>query len=108
MLVLLGTGSLLALRQGGGAHAAGALPEWSARTAEAGVILQTLALTGGAVGLAWCGIEYMLGSEDAARRVRAKALMLLAATAAVFALPYFIRLGREAGLRWQWSPGSLG
>lgn len=82
--------------------------EWGARATEAGSIIQTLALAGGAVGLAWCGIEYAYGSEDTSRRAKAKAIAIVAAVAGVFLLPLFIRLGKSIGSQFKWSPRSLG
>ena len=82
--------------------------EWGARASEAGSIIQTLALAGGAVGLAWCGIEYAYGSEDTSRRAKAKAIAIVAAVAGVFLLPLFIRLGKSIGGQFKWSPRNLG
>lgn len=82
--------------------------EWGAMATEAGSIIQTLALAGGAVGLAWCGIEYAYGSEDTSRRAKAKAIAIVAAVAGVFLLPLFIRLGKSIGSQFKWSPRSLG
>lgn len=82
--------------------------EWGAMATEAGSIIQTLALAGGAVGLAWCGIEYAYGSEDTSRRAKAKAIAIVAAVAGVFLLPFFIRLGKSIGSQFKWSPRSLG
>ena len=82
--------------------------EWGAMATEAGSIIQTLALAGGAVGLAWCEIEYAYGSEDTSRRAKAKAIAIVAAVAGVFLLPFFIRLGKSIGSQFKWSPRSLG
>ena len=55
------------------AYAESAGEGWSGTVVEAGSIIQTLSLTGGAVGLAWCGIEYAYGSEETSRRAKSKA-----------------------------------
>ena len=61
----------------------------------------------GAVGLAWCGLEYTYGSDDLAKRAKAKAIIIAFATAALFLLPRFIALGMSVGRAHSWSPESL-
>ena len=90
------------------AYAESAGEGWSGTVVEAGSIIQTLSLTGGAVGLAWCGIEYAYGSEETSRRAKSKAIVIVSAVAAVFALPFFIRLGISVGSQFKWSPRNLG
>ena len=81
---------------------------WNTATVDAGKILQRLALVGGSVGLAWCGIEFAYGSEETSRKAKAKAIAIVVAAAAMFALPYFIRLGKSIGSQYKWDPSHLG
>ena len=81
--------------------------EWKSKIVEIGGIYETLTLAGGAVGLAWCGLEYTYGSDDLAKRAKAKAIIIAFATAALFLLPRFIALGMSVGRAHSWSPESL-
>ncbi len=76
-------------------------------TAKARGIIQTLALTGGAIGIGWCGIEFVYGSAEAAQKAKGKAIMIAAATAALFALPYIISAGKSFASQHRWDPSSL-
>jgi len=90
------------------AYADTSTSDWNSGVSQAGKIISRLALALGAVGVAWCGIEYTYGSEEVARKAIAKAIAIVAATAAVYALPAVIRLGRDLGKQYGWSPSSLG
>ena len=70
-------------------------------------ILQTLALTGGAVGIAFCGMEYALGSDQTASKAISKAFIIFAAVAALFMLPSVVRLGISVVSNLKWDPSSL-
>lgn len=72
-----------------------------------GSIIQTLALCGGAVGLAWSGIEFALGDEQKSARAKARMVLIIIATAAVFALPAVIRTAQELFQAGAWSPDHL-
>lgn len=75
--------------------------------AEVGRILQTLALGGGAVGLAWSGLEYAYGDEQKSRKAKARMIAIVIATAAVFALPAVIRMAQSLFQSGAWSPDHL-
>lgn len=75
--------------------------------AEVGSILQTLALGGGAVGLAWSGLEYAYGDEQKSRKAKARIVAIVIATAAVFALPAVIRMAQSLFQSGAWSPDHL-
>lgn len=75
--------------------------------AEVGGILQTLALGGGAVGLAWSGLEYAYGDEQKSRKAKARIIAIVIATAAVFALPAVIRMAQSLFQSGAWSPDHL-
>ncbi len=80
---------------------------FSGEEANVGSILQTLALCGGAVGLAWSGIEYAWGDEQKSARAKARMILIIIATAAVFALPAVIRTAQELFQTGAWSPDHL-
>lgn len=91
------------------AYASGGISsEWYQTESQAGTIIQTLALAGGIVGLAWCGIEYTYGNEEVANKAKSKAITIIIAVAAIFILPYVIRLGKDLGQRYKWDPSTLG
>lgn len=75
---------------------------------EAGSIIQRLALCGGALGVAFSGIELAYGNEQTATKAKTRIFLILAATAAVFLLPYAIRMGQSLASGSAWSPGHLG
>lgn len=75
--------------------------------AEVGSILQTLALGGGAVGLAWSGLEYAYGDEQRSRKAKARIIAIIIATAAVFALPAVVRMAQSLFQSGAWSPDHL-
>ena len=75
--------------------------------ANIGSIIQTLALGGGAVGLAWSGIEYAYGDEQKSARAKSRMVVILVATAAVFALPSVIRMAQSLFQAGAWSPDHL-
>lgn len=72
-----------------------------------GSIIQTLALGGGAVGLAWSGLEFAYGDEQKSRRAKSRMIAILIATAAVFALPAVIRTAQSLFQSGAWSPDHL-
>ena len=74
---------------------------------EVGGILQTLALGGGAVGIAWSGLEYAYGDEQKSRKAKARIIAIGIATAAVFALPAVIRMAQSLFQSGAWSPDHL-
>lgn len=75
---------------------------------EAGSIIQRLALCGGALGVAFSGIELAYGNEQTATKAKTRIFLILAATAAVFLLPYAIRMGQSLAAGSAWSPGHFG
>ena len=75
--------------------------------ANIGNIIQALALGGGAVGLAWSGIEFAYGDEQRASKAKTRMITIIIATAAVFALPYVIRMAQEMFESGAWSPNHL-
>ena len=75
---------------------------------EAGNIIQRLALCGGALGVAFSGIEIAYGNEQTAAKAKTRIFLILAATAAVFLLPYAIRMGQSLASGSAWSPEHLG
>ena len=75
--------------------------------ANIGRIVQTLALSGGAVGLAWSGIEFACGDEQKSARAKSRMIIIIIATAAVFALPAVIRSAQELFSAGAWSPDHL-
>lgn len=81
---------------------------WSGKVSDFCLVLQRIALTGGVVGLAWCAIEYMVGNAESARKALSKAVIILGAVAASYALPAMLRLGASIGRELAWSPDSLG
>ena len=72
-----------------------------------GSIIQALALGGGAVGLAWSGLEFAYGDEQKSRRAKSRMIAILIATAAVFALPAVIRTAQSLFQAGAWSPDHL-
>ena len=75
--------------------------------ANVGSIIQALALGGGAVGLAWSGLEYAYGDEQKARKAKARMVAIAIATAAVFALPAVVRTAQDLFQSSAWSPDHL-
>ena len=75
--------------------------------ANIGGIFQTLALSGGAVGLAWSGIEFACGDEQKSAKAKSRMIIIIIATAAVFALPAVIRNAQELFSAGAWSPDHL-
>ena len=75
--------------------------------ANVGSIIQALALGGGAVGLAWSGLEYAYGDEQKARKAKARMVAIAIATAAVFALPAVVRTAQDLFQSGAWSPDHL-
>lgn len=75
---------------------------------EAGSIIQRLALCGGALGVAFSGIELAYGNEQTAAKAKTRIFLILAATAAVFLLPYAIHMGQGLAADSAWSPGHFG
>jgi hypothetical protein len=72
-----------------------------------GSIIQTLALGGGAVGLAWSGLEFAYGDEQKSAKAKSRMIIILVATAAVFALPAVIRTAQSLFQSDAWSPDHL-
>lgn len=78
---------------------------WSAYGAKTGKILKTLAMAGGALGIAYCAIfEYMLGDESTASKGLNKILMIIGAEIAIFILPYIIDMVRSGNGMNAWTP----
>lgn len=75
---------------------------------EAGSIIQRLALCGGALGIAFSGIELAYGNEQTAAKAKTRIFLILAATAAVFLLPHAIRMGQSLASGSAWSPERFG
>ena len=72
-----------------------------------GSIIQALALGGGAVGLAWSGLEFAYGDEQKARKAKARMVAIAIATAAVFALRAVVRTAQDLFRSGAWSPDHL-
>lgn len=72
-----------------------------------GSIIQTMAFGGGAVGLAWSGLEFAYGDEQKSAKARSRMIIILIATAAVFALPAVIRSAQSLFQAGAWSPDHL-
>lgn len=81
---------------------------WSGKVSVFCAVLQRIALTGGVVGLAWCAIEYMTGNSESAKKALSKAVIIIGAVIATYALPAMLRLGASIGRSLAWSPASLG
>lgn len=77
---------------------------WSGAVADAGNVLTTIAYVGGAVGISYCAIQYMTGSEQTANKALSRGLLILGAVAAIKLLPIFIRLGMQFGQQTGWQP----
>ena len=73
----------------------------------AGAIIQKLAVCGGALGLAFSGIELAYGDEQTAAKAKKKIVIIVAATAAVFALPMVIHWAQGIASGSAWSPNNL-
>ena len=72
-----------------------------------GSIIQTLALGGGAVGLAWSGLEFAYGDEQRAKKAKTRMILIVVATAAVFALPAVVNMAQSLFEGGAWSPDHL-
>lgn len=83
------------------------LSKWRGGVIQAGGILRTLATSLGAIGVGWCGIEYTYGNEEVSRKALSKAIAIIAAVAAIYALPAFVRMGKLFGKEHAWDPSSL-
>ncbi len=70
-------------------------------------VIMTLGTAGGAVGIAWCGIEYAYGSEEVANKAKSKAIVIAASVAALCLLILFIKLGANLGKQYAWDPANL-
>lgn len=70
-------------------------------------MIRTIAMAGTAVGIAACGIKYMISSEQEASKALNQMLLLLGALVALFFLPAAIRLGRSIGDQFEWKPSNL-
>ncbi len=73
----------------------------------AGNIIQRLALCGGALGIALCGVQYAYGGDQTASKALTKMLVIFAATAAVYMLPHIIRLAQNLAAASAWSPNHM-
>ena len=73
----------------------------------AGAIIQKLAVCGGAIGLAFSGIELAYGDEQTAAKAKKKIVIIIAATAAVFALPMVIHWAQGIASGSAWSPNNM-
>ena len=82
--------------------------EWGTYIENLGNIIHWVALTGGAVGLAWCGVEYAYGNEETSNKAKAKAFIIFASVGALYILPYIVELGMEVAQRYKWNPSQLG
>lgn len=70
-------------------------------------MIRVIAMAGTAVGIAACGIKYMISSEQEASKALNQMLLLLGALVALFFLPAAIRLGRSIGDQLEWKPSNL-
>lgn len=72
-----------------------------------GSIIQKLAVCGGALGLAFSAIELAYGDEQTAAKAKKKIVVIIAATAAVFALPLVIQWAQGVASGSAWSPQNM-
>ena len=72
-----------------------------------GNIIQKLAVCGGALGLAFSGMELAYGDEQTAAKAKRKIIVIIAATAAVFALPMVIQWAQGIASGSAWSPQNM-
>ena len=72
-----------------------------------GSIIQKLAVCGGALGLAFSGMELAYGDEQTAAKAKRKIIVIIAATAAVFALPMVIQWAQGIASGSAWSPQNM-
>ena len=72
-----------------------------------GSIVQKLAVCGGALGLAFSGLELAYGDEQTAARAKKKIVVIIAATGAVFALPMVIQWAQGIAAGSAWSPQNM-
>ena len=72
-----------------------------------GSIIQKLAVCGGALGLAFSGMELAYGDEQTAAKAKKKIVVILAATAAVFALPMVIQWAQGIASGSAWAPQNM-
>ena len=70
-----------------------------------GRIIQVLAFSLGAVGIAWSGIEYAISSGSKADKAKSRIIYILFATVAVMLLPTVIQVGKAIFEAGAWSPG---
>ena len=72
-----------------------------------GSIIQKLAVCGGALGLAFSGLELAYGDEQTAAKAKKKIVVIIAATGAVFALPMVIQWAQGIASGSAWSPQNM-
>ena len=72
-----------------------------------GSIIQKLAVCGGALGPAFSGMELAYGDEQTAAKAKKKIIVIIAATAAVFALPMVIQWAQGIASGSAWSPQNM-
>ena len=72
-----------------------------------GSIIQKLAVCGGALGLAFSGMELAYGDEQTAAKAKKKIIVIIAATAAVFALPMVIQWAQGIASGSAWAPQNM-
>ena len=72
-----------------------------------GNIIQKLAVCGGALGLAFSGMELAYGDEQTAAKAKKKIIVIIAATAAVFALPMVIQWAQGIASGSAWAPQNM-
>lgn len=69
-----------------------------------GRIIQVLAFSLGAVGIAWSAIEYAISSGSKADKAKSRIIYILFATVAVMLLPAVIQAAQALFTNYAWSP----
>ena len=69
-----------------------------------GRIIQVLAFSLGAVGIAWSAIEYAISSGNKADKAKSRIIYILFATVAVMLLPAVIQAAQAFFTQYAWSP----
>ena len=80
---------------------------WKSNISGIARLLQKVALFGGAIGVSWCGVEYVSGDSQKASKAISKAIIIAGAVVATYALPYFIKMGINLGKSIAWDPSKL-
>lgn len=77
---------------------------FGSETVNIGRIIQRLGFAGGALGLAWSGIEYAVGNGQKADKARSRMIMIGVAIAALILLPTVINMALGMFAASGWTP----